>query len=95
MMQNSNNKPETKRIIAGGILFAALYSIGVFELGREIGTVESSSDYFHRQLRSSLSSRSLQDCGGHPKKLFGHVHMAKVRLFNVSTLYECVQGYGT
>jgi len=39
MMQNSN-KPETKRIIVGGILFAALYSIGVFELGREIGTLK-------------------------------------------------------
>jgi hypothetical protein len=87
-MQNST-KPETKRMIVGGILFAALYSIGVFELGREIGTVES-SDYFHRQLRSL---RSLQDCGGHAKKLFGHVHMAKVRskvstlLYGVSIMY--------
>lgn len=83
MMQNSN-KPETKRMIIGGILFAALYSIGVFELGREIGTVESSV-YFHRQLRS----RSLEDCGGHAKKLFGHVHVAKVR-FKVSTLLCCL-----
>ena len=70
MMQN---KPETKRIIVAGILFAAIYSVGVFELGREIGQVES-SDFFHRQLRSL---RSLKDCGGHAKKLFGHVHMAK------------------
>jgi len=70
MMQN---KPETKRIIVAGILFAAIYSVGVFELGREIGQVES-SEFFHRQLRSL---RSLKDCGGHAKKLFGHVHMAK------------------
>jgi len=66
-------KPETRRIIYGGVLFAAIYSVGVFELGREIGQVES-SDFFHRQLRSL---RSLHDCGGHAKKIFGHVHMAK------------------
>ncbi len=71
-MNMMQRKPETKRIIATGILFAAIYSIGVFELGREIGQVES-SDLFHRQLRS----RSLKDCGGHAKKIFGHVHMAK------------------
>jgi hypothetical protein len=90
MMQNNTNniKPETKRIITGGILFAALYSIGIFELGREIGSVES-SDYFHRQLRS------LQDCGGHAKKLFGHVHMAKVRFYCVYLNYGVYQGYGT
>ena len=70
MMQR---KPETKRIVVAGILFAAIYSVGVFELGREIGQVES-SDFFHRQLRSL---RELQDCGGHAKKIFGHVHMAK------------------
>ena len=61
------SKPETKRVIAAGILFAAIYSVGVFELGRELGHVESSDLLFHRQL-------SLR-C--HSKKLFGHVHMAK------------------
>lgn len=69
MMQN---KPETKRIIAAGMLFAAIYSVSVFELGREIGQVESSSGFYHRQLRS------LRDCGGgHSEQLFGHVHIAK------------------
>lgn len=63
-------KLETKRIISASLLVGAIYTIGVFELGREIGTVES-SDLFRRQLRS------LKDCGGHAKVLFGHVHMAK------------------
>jgi hypothetical protein len=58
-------KLETKRIIAASLLVGAIYTIGVFELGREIGTVES-SDLFRRQLRS------LKDCGGHAKVLFGH-----------------------
>lgn len=72
MMQN---KPETKRIIAAGMLFAAIYSYSVFELGRELGQVESSSDFYHRQLRSLR----LRDCGGggHSEQLFGHVHIAK------------------
>lgn len=60
-------KPETKRIIAAGILFATIYSIGVFELGREFGQLDS-NDLFRRQL---------SDCGGHSKKIFGHVHVAK------------------
>ncbi len=63
--------------IAAGVLFAAIYSVGVFELGRGIGQVES-SDFIHphQQLRS-LRSRSLHDCGCHAKKIFGHVHVAK------------------
>jgi len=65
-------KPETKRILTAALLVGTIYTIGVFELGREIGTVES-SDLFRRQLRS----RFLVDCGGHAKVLFGHVHMAK------------------
>lgn len=60
--------------LATGILLAAIYSIGLFEMGRELGQVES-EELFHRQLR--VHSRSALDCGGHPKKIYGHIHMAK------------------
>lgn len=66
-------KPETKKIVAAALLVGTVYTIGVFELGREMGTVQS-SDLFHRQLRAI---RRLKDCGGHAKTLYGHVHMAK------------------
>lgn len=60
-------------ILAIGIVVATIYTIGVFELGHELGQVES-EELFHRQLRVS---RMTLDCGGHPKKLYGHIHMAK------------------
>lgn len=74
MVNLLQRKPETKRVLAASLLIGTVYTVGVFELGREIGSVES-SDLFHRQLRAA--ARTLKDCGGHAKVLFGHVHMAK------------------
>ena len=47
MMQS---KPETKRVIAAGILFAAIYSVGVFELGRNWVKLNPQTYCYSRQL---------------------------------------------
>lgn len=55
----------------GGILLFSLYSIGLVEYGREIGQMIPAN-----QLRGR-GRRQLLNCGGHPKKIYGHVHIAK------------------
>ena len=70
-----NNIWKPKVILATAIGFTVLYSGCLIELGRELGHADIMEVSFHR--RSLRADRNLQDCGGHPTKLYGHVHMAK------------------
>eukprot|EP00581_Thalassiosira_minuscula_P016162 CAMPEP_0183729840 /NCGR_PEP_ID=MMETSP0737-20130205/31358_1 /TAXON_ID=385413 /ORGANISM="Thalassiosira miniscula, Strain CCMP1093" /LENGTH=302 /DNA_ID=CAMNT_0025962147 /DNA_START=19 /DNA_END=927 /DNA_ORIENTATION=+ len=63
-----------KAILVTGILLATLYSIGLVEIGIEIGQIDV-KEQFRRQLRGDR--RNMIECGGHPQKLYGHVHVAK------------------
>ena len=70
-----NNIWKPKVILATAIGFTVLYSGCLIELGRELGHADIMEVSFRQ--RSLRADRNLQDCGGHPTKLYGHVHMAK------------------
>mmetsp|Transcript_25269 Transcript_25269/g.53384 ORF Transcript_25269/g.53384 Transcript_25269/m.53384 type:complete len:300 (+) Transcript_25269:136-1035(+) len=59
------------------VILATIYSIGLIQLGIEIGQIIHSEEPFHPQRQLRGVERKAIDCGGHPKKLYGHIHIAK------------------